>query len=534
MADGAAHVGNVQDATLPATLRFAGHTGPLDESARPVALGRYEVREILGHGGFGSVYLGFDTQLRRKVAIKVPRYEGLDALGGAVQFLQEARRLAQLNHPGIVTVHDVGVEGTQCYIVSEYIEGTNLSAWLKQSRPTFEQTARIVAAVAEALAYAHSHGIVHRDVKPGNVLLTGELVPILVDFGLALSEDEASQAPRFRTVGTPPYSSPEQERGEGHRIDGRTDVYSLGVVLYQMLTGRLPFRADELDKLRRQICEDDPQPPRQLVRTIPRELERICLKAMAKRISDRYSTAGDMAEELRLAAGSLPPMGLGESRVVAAAGSSAAPPASHVSGSAALGSAVLSDSREVVRIVPKGLRSFGAEDSEFFLQLLPGPRDRDGLPDSVHFWKQRIESSNPETNFAVGLIYGPSGCGKSSFVKAGLLPRVDDRIASVYVEATREDTEARLTKGLRRVCPELDPARSLKDTLAALRRSRARADRQKVLIVLDQFEQWLHVHGEDMEKTELVAALRQADGEHVQVILMVRDDFWLGITRLFD
>jgi predicted AAA+ superfamily ATPase len=134
-----------------------------------------------------------------------------------------------------------------------------------------------------------------------------------------------------------------------------------------------------------------------------------------------------------------------------------------------------------------GLRSFDAQDADFFLELLPGPRDRDGLPDSLRFWKSRIEQPDPEATFTVGLIYGPSGCGKSSLMKAGLLPRLADSVIAVYVEATGEDTETRLLNGLRKKLPALDQ-RPLKETLAALRRGVGIPVGKKVLIVFDQFE----------------------------------------------
>jgi hypothetical protein len=175
-------------------------------------------------------------------------------------------------------------------------------------------------------------------------------------------------------------------------------------------------------------------------------------------------------------------------------------------------------------VVPKGLRSFDAHDADFFLGLLPGPRDRDGLPESIRFWKTRIEETDPDRTFAVGLLYGPSGCGKSSLVKAGLLPRLARRVLAVYVEATAEETEARLLRGLRRHCPGLPEGLGLADTLAALRRGQGLAAGQKVLVVLDQFEQWLHAHRQQ-EEAELVDALRQCDGSRVQCLVLVRDDF---------
>ncbi|MEO1995053.1 MAG: ATP-binding protein, partial [Planctomycetaceae bacterium] len=183
-----------------------------------------------------------------------------------------------------------------------------------------------------------------------------------------------------------------------------------------------------------------------------------------------------------------------------------------------------SDNR-VLQIVPKGLRSFDAQDADFFLGLLPGPRDREGLPESLRFWKTRIEQTETDAAFSVGLIYGPSGCGKSSLVKAGLLPRLSANVLSVYVESTDLQTESRLLHALRKRCPDLPDALDLTQTLAALRRGEGMPSGKKVLLVLDQFEQWLHSH-KDEQDSELVRALRQCDGGHLQTILMVRDDFW--------
>src|SRR5262249_21220429 len=188
-----------------------------------------------------------------------------------------------------------------------------------------------------------------------------------------------------------------------------------------------------------------------------------------------------------------------------------------------------SDGR-AVKIVPKGLRSFDRHDASFFLELLPGPRDRDGLPEGLRFWKTRIESTDPDATFKVGLIYGPSGCGKSSLVKAGLLPRLHKDVLPVYIEATPEETEARLLRGLRKVCAELDTGLDLVESLAALRRGRVLRTGQKVLLVLDQFEQWLFARRAETDP-ELVSALRQCDGDHVQAVVMVRDDFWMAATR---
>ncbi len=276
-----------------------GGEGASRERVTRQSYGRYEADRILGRGAFGIVFLGYDAQLNRRVAIKVPR---LTEEGGVLteQFLAEARQLAQLSHPGIVTVYDVGVEAGACYIVSDYLEGVSLHHWLKAHRPHWTASCVLACAIADALSHAHAHRVVHRDLKPQNVILVEDLKPVLVDFGMAVSEESTGGIERGMVSGTPAFMSPEQACGEGHRIDGRTDIYSLGVILYHMLTGRLPFQTRSISELLRQVREDEPQPPRQLIPGLPRELERICLHAMAKRLEDRYTTAGDMAEDLRV------------------------------------------------------------------------------------------------------------------------------------------------------------------------------------------------------------------------------------------
>ncbi len=502
----------------------------------PERIGRYCIDKVLGKGGFGLVYLAHDEKLDRPVAIKVPYANLISQREDAEAYLTEARTVANLDHPAIVPVHDVGsTDDFPCYVVSKYIQGTDLSTKLKQHRLKFAESADLVATVAEALHYAHKQGLVHRDVKPGNILIDTNDKPFVVDFGLALREENIGKGPKY--AGTPAYMSPEQARGEGHRVDGRSDIFSLGVVLYEMLVGRRPFRGDTRAELLEQVTGYEPRPMRQYDERLPKELERICHKALAKRASERYSSAHDMAQDLRhflaeqtvLQSGTMPGSVAsvtddthGSTPNSTSAGSVAAS-----TGSIGLGS--FSESHPV-RIIPKGLRSFDAHDADFFLELLPGPRDREGLPDSLRFWKTRIEETDPDNTFSVGLIYGPSGCGKSSLVKAGLLPRLSEDVTPVYIEATPEDTETRLLHGLRKRCPAVADNLNLKETLAALRRGEGITVGKKVLIVLDQFEQWLHAKKEETN-TQLVQALRQCDGGRVQCIMMVRDDFWLAVSR---
>ncbi|MFM8219760.1 MAG: ATP-binding protein, partial [Planctomycetaceae bacterium] len=181
-------------------------------------------------------------------------------------------------------------------------------------------------------------------------------------------------------------------------------------------------------------------------------------------------------------------------------------------------------------IVPKGLRSFDAEDAGFFLRLLPGARDRDGLPESIRFWKQRIEPGTVRQPFPVGLLCGASGCGKSSLIKAGLLPRLSPEVLVIYLEATSDDTEMRLLARLHRELPQAGTTRDLAELLRQVRRGHVSPGHRKVLLVIDQFEQWLHAH-EGAEDVALTQALRQCDGERLQCLLLVRDDYAFSVYR---
>jgi serine/threonine protein kinase len=267
-------------------------------AGQPSHIGRYRVEKVLGQGGFGLVYLAHDDQLQRLVAIKVPHRKLVDRPEAAEAYLTEARTVANLDHANIVPVFDVGsTEEFPCYVVSKYIDGTDLATRLKQSRLSIHETVELMATVAEALHHAHKQGLVHRDIKPGNILRDRSGKPFVADFGLALREQDMGKGPRY--AGTPAYMSPEQARGEGHRVDGRSDIFSLGAVLYEMLTGRRPFHADSREELLEQIAGVEARPLRQWDDTIPRELERICLKSLSKRATERYTAAKDMADDLR-------------------------------------------------------------------------------------------------------------------------------------------------------------------------------------------------------------------------------------------
>ncbi len=630
----------------------------------PARVGRYTVLRVLGRGGMGVVYLARDEDLQRQVAVKVPNHFFLG--GDLAAYLTEARAVAALDHPNIVPVYDVGSAAEfPCFIVSKFIEGSSLAEVLAQRRPDREESVRLVAAVAAALDHAHRLKVIHRDIKPGNLLIDRAGVPHVVDFGLAIREEDLAGGARSFDgpvyAGTPAYMSPEQARGEGHRVDRRSDIFSLGSVFYELLVGRRPFAADSVAAVLEQVANTAPLPPRKIDEHVPKELERICLRAMARPVSERYATAAELADDLRHWLQPLSSAGRAEPAPRSAELAARPPEAfiSHTSTDAgkakelcelleargvrcwiaprdivpgddyrasivkaievtpvvllllseeANGSvhvaaeierAVAKRKRVVtlrlekdvqfgerlelhlsathwldawntslyelvsvlVRVFrasttdfpsvvtdpaalpsssaddralidPKGPRSFDKEDAGYFMRLLPGPRDRDGLPDGARFWKQRVESQERDQTFAVGLVYGPSGCGKSSRVKAALLPRLAKTVIPIYFEATADGTEARLLRELREKLPLLPADLDLPDAMAALRRGQYLPAGHKVTVFLDQFEQWLHTKPED-SGGPLVQALRQCDGVRVQCVIMIREDFWPAVNGFF-
>ena len=263
--------------------------------------GAYEILDELGRGGMGVVYKARQPRLNRFVALKILLAGPLASRTQTERFRREAEITARLRHPGIVQIHDVGKVGEHDYFTMDYVEGTPLNLLIKRRQVPIRRAVEIARDVAEALHHAHERGAIHRDVKPANLIVNTAGAPVLTDFGLArdMDEDEAHRLTNSGSVvGTPYYMAPEQARGERDRISGWTDVYALGVVLYECLTYRVPFRAKTHLELTKKILGEPPQPPSQIEPAIELELEAVVLKAMAKLPEERYPTAKALADDL--------------------------------------------------------------------------------------------------------------------------------------------------------------------------------------------------------------------------------------------
>ncbi len=545
-------------ATQPAPSSREGSVIPGLTVDEIVQIGRYRLIRELGKGGFGHVYLADDTTLNRCVAIKVPRWDQPLSSLAAKQFLYEGQMLARVDHPGIVSVYDYGVaEGRIPYVVMQFIDGETLEESLRRSARTPSGIVKLLVEIAEALHAAHRRNLTHRDLKPANVLVDADQRVHLVDFGLALHDEMTiDEVDQTRFAGTRYFMAPEQIRGENHLIDARTDIWAFGVLMYLMLSGRLPFKSGKSGGIRSAICYGAPDPLTTWCDKLEPELQRICLRCLEKQMADRYQTMhavlGDLVASLELPCvrdqtGLLFPETVWHDEMFLDKTGSAvdADPESPDNEATAAG---LEPVASVMRmrldlncqistaglepLQPRGLLPYTAADAEMFPELLPGPVDRHGVSESIVFWQTWVHGGGILGESPMGLIFGPSGCGKSSFVLAGLLPRLDESVQSIYLDCNVDDLPATILDRMRVHFPELPDGCDLVTAFREMRLGRVTGKNRKVLLVLDQFEQWLSRY-QNHSDHPLIEAMRQSEARHLQILFLVRDDFWRGMSVFF-
>ncbi len=270
---------------------------PSGDRSMPEQCGSYTLLEEVARGGMGVVYRAYDEKLQRTVAVKMILDRNL-ASGEAVErFHAEAEMTAGLEHPGIVPVYDVGVHEGHHFYAMGFVEGPTLSQLLKQRTFSIDESVQFVIDLSDAVAYAHEHGVVHRDLKPGNILMGDDGQPKITDFGLAKRTDRPSHLTMAgQVIGTPGYMAPEQAAGETENMGPAADVYALGAILYHLLTGHAPFRTS-LDALA-SVVEQDPMPPRVLNRRVPRDLNVVCMKCLSRKPQERFASVRELLADL--------------------------------------------------------------------------------------------------------------------------------------------------------------------------------------------------------------------------------------------
>lgn len=527
-----------EDATIAspnlwARLPASGKEASINEIGLPQRfVGRYLIERKLGAGGFGVVLLARDTTLNRPVALKVSKQAGPVSEQLRLSLLTEARSAANIDHPNLVKIFDVDQWNDQTFIIMEYVEGKSLADIILESNVLpLRRIKSLLMQTARALEVLHANGIVHRDLKPANILVTASDHIKVVDLGLAISDDTPIDNQK-QFAGTRQYMSPEQVLGELHRIDGRTDIWAFGVILYELLTLQSPFRGKNSATIFSQILKGELPSPRQRRPDIPDRLEQICLRCLSRRMAQRFQSARQLLDELE--AVEIEPESLDSIPSTKASPQLPAPQETMpLSAGSTKDSGLKSGNSEarssevnyLKNVVPRGLRAFTQADSSYFLKLMPGPYDTDGRPVILNHWLNWV--SKAQSTIGVGVIYGPSGCGKSSFIKAALLPNLSDDVNTFFFDFSAQNPYQEFLSELKIRFPVTLPATTLAQALSLLRRRRFSG---KIVLVLDHFERSLASQRVDLEH-EMVRVLRQCDGSFLQAIVLVRDEFWSEISQ---
>ena len=519
------------------------------DAPNPRRIGRFQILRVLGRGAFGVVYLAKDPKLDRLVALKAPLASRFASEEAVERVVDEARTAAKLDHPGIVSVHDVFHEDDRVVIVQQYIEGQDLREALRSGTWPPDRITELFIGLAEALAAAHQAGLVHRDLKPGNILLDKKGRPYIADFGLAIHEGTQRQR-RGEVAGTWSYMAPEQTEGRAHHLDGRSDVWALGVILYQMLTQRRAFDGETVEELLEEISYRDPKPPRMIRPEVPTELERICLKCLEKRPVDRYPSASALAEELRefsnKTEGGPPEVAVLSDNRIQIANLTVVLPSVGID--VRLPETAKPREDDLGPNPYRGLGAFREQDAAFFF-------GREEQVERLHTRLDELYRGRTESTPRILPILGPSGCGKSSLARAGLIAELARRplagwqMARVAVFTPGTRPLESLANVLARVVTD-DPAPVAKsrefleilhasegaDRYEALRQIAAmfpEIDRSPLVLFVDQFEE-VYTQCDDSDARlafleNLLHAASDPSG-NVSVVLTLRSDF-LGETQ---